>query len=862
MKDKFVRFMQTYIELLTGGRKEYFIAIVDIEKHLAEEFLAREADYAMAWFERREYSGAVVLRNDKSISRIVLFSNDSVKMIDSLKDFAEYPAVPEDKAVFWSCLDAAFGGEMNDKCKKLLETVMEYRQVTLEELLEYLDGCTDKKGNFVFKTMVNHLYQLGLWIFKDVEKAKSRTNLSRLIRNSDPLLAEARLVRGITEKKVEFSVALRKKILEALSKNDLKTVFRSVKYDDTIEQLFKGSGRTRKDKTTEKQEEQEEQVYENSYEYVMGELPEQWSAGQMKQTEDALLETDNHLLKDSMLKYSSPDEGEIKAAFQRLIEETELLSLTEHKKAYVKKQLEQLRRLFFEALPFAGKYTPACLCNYAQSQDAFVRCYFALLGRCLADTGIARMCSGVHFLSSLQLLFCTCEEDGKIHMPFYHPLAGFYYLSIQKKYEELAELSASRTGEFWDRAVRALTDKEIMSFPVRYMLCGGELYQLDYSSLKQRDGCIKFEKTKDHPAASWVNIRLLNEDLLDYMKRQKYLSEIQVTIVDINDMKEIMSLTRKMQKFVESQESMIHKVVLNIVSGREKELKKDLQENMEMDLEYPRVMFRFTKEKYISGQEYDMEQMIRDSDLLFLADSSILYQKPGLKEWHRQPNRLLLAFEQFDVGQLYGSMDQTLEILWDSMHYMELGYGVKLAVWDTRELNQALLMQIRREIKEDTHRTVVLLSSNPKLMQHLYHLPDFQVRHSILSGQDMLVVNFHAGSSRRQLKEEGEASVTVALKAFLEGVTGLDEMTYLLSDEGETPEAPYLTISCRKEAVVFTCTVFTGTGEKDGRYETHYRNLMEDIVLLMEKNSAFKNECIRMLFEQADNITGRRMRRM
>ena len=242
--------MQTYIELLTGGRKEYFIAIVDIEKHLAEEFLAREADYAMAWFERREYSGAVVLRNDKSISRIVLFSNDSVKMIDSLKDFAEYPAVPEDKAVFWSCL-------------------------------EYLDGCTDKKGNFVFKTMVNHFYQLGLWIFKDVEKAKSRTNLSRLIRNSDPLLAEARLVRGITEKKVEFSVALRKKILEALSKNDLKTVFRSVKYDDTIEQLFKGSGRTRKDKTTEKQEEQEEQVYENSYEYVMGELPEQWSAGQM-----------------------------------------------------------------------------------------------------------------------------------------------------------------------------------------------------------------------------------------------------------------------------------------------------------------------------------------------------------------------------------------------------------------------------------------------------------------------------------------------------------------------------------------------------------------------------------------------------
>ena len=123
---------------MTDGQKDFFIAIVDLDKNLAEKFLRQETDYVMTWFDRKEYSQAVVLRNDIKISRIVLFSNDSVKMIDSLKDFVEYPAISEDMNIFWRCLTAAFEQELDKDCKKLLETVMEYRQVALEDLLQYL----------------------------------------------------------------------------------------------------------------------------------------------------------------------------------------------------------------------------------------------------------------------------------------------------------------------------------------------------------------------------------------------------------------------------------------------------------------------------------------------------------------------------------------------------------------------------------------------------------------------------------------------------------------------------------------------------------------------------------------------------
>lgn len=849
MTEKIIRYLQAYIRLLVKGQEEYFIAIADIEKNTAEEFIRQKTDYEKAWFDRREYSQAVVLRNRTDVSKIVLFSDDSVKMIDSLKDFVEYPSIPDDKNIFWQCMAAAFGQEMDADCKKLLNTVMELRQTVLEDLFRYMD-CGMENGTFVFEKLVKNLYQLELWVFadRDIDRAKNKPALKRLIRNSDALLVEEKLMKGIAEKKVSFSAARRRHILKWLSQNDFKSVFQNVRYDEKIEALFQGSGRRRRNPV---QEKQEEQSYENSYEYAMQEMPEE----SMQKVEAALLKPENEILKDSMQKFSYPDEAEIEAEFREIREEMELLSLTEEKKAFLRLRLEELQKLFGKAAKEGSAYTPSCLWHYAQSQKAFVRSYFALMGRCVADTGIARMCLGVHFLSRLQGIFCT-EKDGVISMPFYHPLAGLYLISLQKKYEEYKSLSALKTGEFWEQAVRAMIEKESMHFPVRYMLHGEELYQLDDGSLKERGQRILFEKAKEHTAGSLVNIRLLNEDLLDYLERQKYLSEIQVTIIDIRDVSGIMSMAKRLKRFAELQQSMVHRVILNIISSQEEKLKKELQENMDMALENPQILFRFTKERYTDGEEYQMQRIIRDSDLLFLADSSITYQKPRLREYNRQPNRLLLRFEQFDAVQLteeeQGSM---LEVLWDSVHFMELNDDAKLAYWETRELNQSLLNLIRREVKEDPHRTVVLVSSNPQLMQHFYHLPEFQVRHSILSGQEMLLVSFHEGSRRKLLREDGEASVTVPLKPFLEGVTGTDDMGCVLCDRGESPETPYFTVSFQEKEFCFACRVFIQDREEaDESRRKHYEGLMADLQLLLNQSRTFQKKFVLMLYEEADNI--------
>lgn len=86
---------------------------------------------------------------------------------------------------------------------------MESRQIVLEDLFVYLDSCIDKSGNFKFSKIVQKLYKLDLWSIKSdnakdldkyLAKAKKKQYLKKLIRNSDPLLAETKLMGGITEK--------------------------------------------------------------------------------------------------------------------------------------------------------------------------------------------------------------------------------------------------------------------------------------------------------------------------------------------------------------------------------------------------------------------------------------------------------------------------------------------------------------------------------------------------------------------------------------------------------------------------------------------------------------------------------------
>lgn len=75
--------------------------------------------------------------------QLVLLSSDSVEMIDSLKDFVEYPVIPDDQEMLWDCLQTAFDLELDSECRKILGTVLEQKQISLEDLLNYIEECNE-----------------------------------------------------------------------------------------------------------------------------------------------------------------------------------------------------------------------------------------------------------------------------------------------------------------------------------------------------------------------------------------------------------------------------------------------------------------------------------------------------------------------------------------------------------------------------------------------------------------------------------------------------------------------------------------------------------------------------------------------
>ena len=170
MTEQFEKYLKKYIALLVGEKTEFFIAIVDVEKELVLDFLkngARGMDYKIVWFERRDYADAVRLRNNPDIRKLVLLSNDTVKMIDSLKDFVEYPVVPERQEDLWPCLEAAFGVTLNHDCQRILGTVLEQKQIPLEDMLVYVKDCI-KNGVCSAEEMTKNLHQFEIWSLQTI----------------------------------------------------------------------------------------------------------------------------------------------------------------------------------------------------------------------------------------------------------------------------------------------------------------------------------------------------------------------------------------------------------------------------------------------------------------------------------------------------------------------------------------------------------------------------------------------------------------------------------------------------------------------------------------------------------------------
>ena len=145
------KYLSAYMQELTNGKEEVFIAITDINAEmLPDEYLLPVEGCLFVRAEQEDYADAVRYRNDRKIKKLVLLCSDSIRRIDSLKDFIEYPVIPEDMELLWKLLIQAF--EITERDRTLEEyvyTLVQNIPVEIGELLEYLEDCISREGKII-----------------------------------------------------------------------------------------------------------------------------------------------------------------------------------------------------------------------------------------------------------------------------------------------------------------------------------------------------------------------------------------------------------------------------------------------------------------------------------------------------------------------------------------------------------------------------------------------------------------------------------------------------------------------------------------------------------------------------------------
>ena len=131
------KYLKAYVLELTKEEKETFLAITDISSDLLpDEYIPSVEGCTLIRIEPEDYSSAVRYRNDGSVKKLVLLYSDSVRRIDSLKDFIECPIIPEEKSVLWRLLCDVFDiNYTDDKAEEYVSTLVQSVPIEIGDFL-------------------------------------------------------------------------------------------------------------------------------------------------------------------------------------------------------------------------------------------------------------------------------------------------------------------------------------------------------------------------------------------------------------------------------------------------------------------------------------------------------------------------------------------------------------------------------------------------------------------------------------------------------------------------------------------------------------------------------------------------------
>lgn len=781
-------YLTRYIEKLISEKEEVFLAIIGInQEELQKDYLPVVEDCVPVWVNKKDYSEAVRKRNDDRIKKLVLLCADSIRWVDSLKDFVECPIIPDNPEILWELLRDVFKISERDKnVEEYVSILIQSVPMEIKDLLDYLANCVvvDKgKRSFSREKISNNIYYFGVWRIKG--DRLSRSELQRQLTYSKPDIVRQKLEKALEDRQMPES--LRKKISVALGKNQLDNLFKDVEFKEVVEYFrYKKVGKKQKEEI-----EQEEQDYGYSYDMCLKENQDiivienqeiaaivaarEKTKKNADRAEDSENRADGVFEKARAVFHIEDSEWEqCEKVFEHLLELVEQYGVYEKKRKKLIDYLEKFRSEFNLAKN-RGDFewiTPVMLSTYCTNQEKLISVYFEMLGWLLADEAMNHLCDGTELVEKLQIMFCK-EYNGKIVMPFYHPMMGLYFTRLNMLYETACQEKQDR--EQLSELPYFMVEQEKMWFPIRFLQKENRLYQLDYTSIRE-PGRVLFYEKESRVANSPVNFRILNGVIEEYIVRNPYLGVLDISIVDLEDFQGLSLLLHRLQKLVDRKECLLCRVTITIVSLKERELRQELAKMYDMGMNDPVIYFRFIQGSYTrEGRELEIDELLENSDLIIFADTDTIYNSGKMIRYTENPNEIKRRLEQFCLKEqldFFQKGSNYIELLWDTLQRVQNGGEAILSKWNSQELNMKKLRELTKRVQEDKHFEAAIISANARLLHHIYRDNNYQIRKSSLSGNESVILILSQKNHKEELKETGECLSEISLNGFLDELSG------------------------------------------------------------------------------------------
>ncbi len=882
LQEYFVIYLKAYVKAVGGDREEFFLSFCDVEEEFQEGLDTSDfTEYCVIAVNDRNYSEAVRMRNAADVPKIVLLSGEGIKQIDSLKDFNEYPIMAEDRKVLWNCLRVALSltQEIRDEAKAFLSVVLDHSEVALSTLMKYLDssvkttirlqkvssGSAQKKQGqsagmsrrvLAPEKLNVNLSMLGVWKSRKTSYL-NKGEIGRILRASKYNVVESRLTKAVMNGKLSGK-PIEKPITNGLSSGDIERIFGKVYYED-VKDYLKAPGR--KNSSGDRQSaEAEEIIYENSYQcYLLEdsgktveEIEAEWMADRGQEDADEEQEWKEYQLNQKDLDYVKEQFLQLTNTVREMGPEEPVIQETERK-------ILSLQALFEKSWETVSQATPICLDRFCFGAAAYTQKYLELLTFVLSNSKMRSAVAGTGVTEKLQMLFC--KMDGTtVKMPFYHPVCVFYYMCVREMYRYAVKQQEKKGKDaLKDQIWLAMIQRAGMQFPIEYMTVDGKIYALDHAEVWQ-SGNVLFENQDFGAVYSSVDFRTINRQILEYLERHPFLTYIRIAVMDISSLVGLVQLVNKILQFSQQSYCNIGRVEFLILSAREDELKKEMSALWDSIGTEEIIRFRFGRSGYWNGRQYQMEKIMEESDIVIIADNSMLYLEPRKAVYYNNgfKNRLSEINLETQIERYFVQQSIDIAVLWDSVQNIAANREEGYRIWKNREIDNGLLADINKLVSDRSDKAVILLSSNENVLSEIFRTQYIHAHQGGYNSRNITIIEYENDNQRKRLPDKGEPHVSYSVKDFYETALGVEEVTGFFS---EFLEDICLEFGYREGMFYCECQMRETDGDdSDGEWKTQcfdwVRWQME--CLASDENILgiyFRNALLNYLLERVENVS-------